>query len=99
MIAIVGFQAEHTLGRRLVEGMWSQFGIPTPRRAQVVVFNGLSAHADRNDPLAMCEPSHRLRSRCSSSMGRKTGALTWGCHSPNIRACQSSPAKESSYDI
>ena len=54
IIAIVGFQAEHTLGRRLVEG-WDVvpiFGISTPRRAQVVVFNGLSAHADRNDLLA-----------------------------------------------
>jgi metallo-beta-lactamase family protein len=28
------------------------FGVPTPRRAQVVVFNGLSAHADRNGLLA-----------------------------------------------
>ncbi|MBI4401414.1 MAG: MBL fold metallo-hydrolase [Nitrospirae bacterium] len=54
LIAIVGFQAEHTLGRKLVEG-WDTvpiFGVPTPRRAQVVRFNGLSAHADRNDLLA-----------------------------------------------
>ncbi|MBM4134656.1 MAG: MBL fold metallo-hydrolase [Nitrospira sp.] len=54
IIAIVGFQAEHTLGRKLVEG-WETvpiFGVPTPRRAQVVRFNGLSAHADRNDLLA-----------------------------------------------
>lgn len=54
IIAIVGFQAEHTLGRKLVEG-WDTvpvFGIPTPRRAQVVRFNSLSAHADRNDLLA-----------------------------------------------
>jgi metallo-beta-lactamase family protein len=54
IVAIVGFQAEHTLGRKLVEG-WDQvpiFGVPTPRRAQVVRFNGLSAHADRNDLLA-----------------------------------------------
>jgi metallo-beta-lactamase family protein len=53
VIAIVGFQAEHTLGRRLVEG-WDVvpiFGVPTPRRAQVVRFNGLSAHADRNELL------------------------------------------------
>ena len=53
-IAIVGFQAEHTLGRKLVEG-WDTvpiFGVPTPRRARVVRFNGLSAHADRNDLLA-----------------------------------------------
>ena len=53
VIAIVGFQAEHTLGRKLVE-RWDTvplFGIPTPLRARVVVFNGFSAHADRNDLL------------------------------------------------
>lgn len=54
VIAIAGFQAEHTLGRKLVEG-WDTvpiYGVPTPRRARVVRFNGLSAHADRNDLLA-----------------------------------------------
>ncbi len=54
VIAITGFQAEHTLGRKLVEG-WDQvpiYGVSTPRRARVVRFNGLSAHADRNDLLA-----------------------------------------------
>lgn len=57
IIAIVGFQAEHTLGRKLVEE-WDTvpiFGIPTPRRAQVVRFNGLSAHGDRQDLLAYVE--------------------------------------------
>ena len=28
------------------------FGVPTKRRAQIVKFNGLSAHADRHDLLA-----------------------------------------------
>ncbi len=54
VIVFVGFQAEHTLGRKLVEG-WDVvpiFGVPTKRRARVVKFNGLSAHADRNDLLA-----------------------------------------------
>jgi metallo-beta-lactamase family protein len=54
VIVFVGFQAEHTLGRKLVEG-WDVvpiFGVPTPRRAQIVKFNGLSAHADRQDLLA-----------------------------------------------
>ena len=54
IIALVGFQAEHTLGRKLIEE-WDTvpiFGVPTPRRAQVVRFNGLSAHADRTDLLA-----------------------------------------------
>src|SRR5206468_10005653 len=53
IIAIVGFQAEHTLGRKLVEG-WDTvpiFGVSTPRRARVVRFNVLSAHADRDDLL------------------------------------------------
>ncbi len=54
VIMFVGFQAEHTLGRKLVEG-WDVvpiFGVPTKRRAQIVKLNGLSAHADRNDLLA-----------------------------------------------
>jgi len=54
IIAMVGFQAEHTLGRKLIEE-WDTvpiFGRPTPRRAQIVRFNGLSAHGDRQDLLA-----------------------------------------------
>ena len=54
VIVFVGFQAKHTLGRKLVEG-WDVvliFGVPTPRRAQIVKLNGLSAHADRQDLLA-----------------------------------------------
>ncbi len=54
IIALVGFQAEHTLGRKLIEE-WDTvpiFGRPIARRAQIVRFNGLSAHADRNDLLA-----------------------------------------------
>ena len=53
VIVFVGFQAEHTLGRKLVEG-WDVvpiFGVPMKRRAQIVKFNGLSAHADRYDLL------------------------------------------------
>ena len=54
VIAIAGFQAEHTPGRKLVEG-WDTVpicGVPPPRCARIVRFNGLSAHADRNDLLA-----------------------------------------------
>ncbi len=50
-ILIVGFQAKHTLGRRLVEGekKVNIFGEPYKRRAKVKVLNEFSAHADRND--------------------------------------------------
>ena len=49
-VVIVGFQAAHTLGRRLVEGERKVriFGDLFDRRAEVVVLNSFSAHADRN---------------------------------------------------
>ena len=50
-ILIVGFQAEHTLGRRIVERvpMLKIFGDEVPLRAEVEVINGYSAHADRTE--------------------------------------------------
>ena len=50
-ILIVGFQAAHTLGRRIVERqpMLKIFGEEVPLRAQVEVINGYSAHADRSE--------------------------------------------------
>jgi metallo-beta-lactamase family protein len=50
-ILIVGFQAEHTLGRRIVERQPTLkiFGDEVPLRAQVEVINGYSAHADRSE--------------------------------------------------
>ena len=50
-VLIVGFQAEHTLGRRIVERqpVIKVFGDETPLRARVEVLNGYSAHADRNE--------------------------------------------------
>ncbi len=53
-ILIVGFQAQHTLGRRIVEKRprIKIFGVERDLRAQVSVMNAFSAHADRNDLLA-----------------------------------------------
>lgn len=50
-IAIVGFQAAHTLGRRLVEGekRVRVFGDEFTVRAEVHVLNAFSAHADRRE--------------------------------------------------
>ena len=50
-ILIVGFQAEHTLGRRIVERapVLKIFGDEVLLRASVEVLNGYSAHADRTE--------------------------------------------------
>jgi len=52
-IMIVGFMAEHTLGKRLVdkEPKVKIFGEKYELRAEVAVFNALSAHADRKELL------------------------------------------------
>jgi len=48
-VLIVGFQAQHTLGRRIVERrpVLKIFGEEVPLRARVEILNGYSAHADR----------------------------------------------------
>ncbi len=50
-VVIAGFMAEHTLGRRLVEGRREVkvLGVPRDVRARVHALNGLSAHADKAD--------------------------------------------------
>jgi metallo-beta-lactamase family protein len=50
-VCIVGFQAVHTLGRRIVERRPRVriFGVERDLRAEVVVMNGFSAHADQKD--------------------------------------------------
>ena len=50
IILICGFQAENTLGRRIVEKRETikVFGEEVPLRARVEVINALSAHADRS---------------------------------------------------
>ena len=50
-IMIIGFQAEHTLGRRIVERRPELriLGRLYPLKARVEIVNGLSAHADAGD--------------------------------------------------
>jgi metallo-beta-lactamase family protein len=50
-ILVVGFMAEHTLGRRIVERrpMLKIFGDEIPLRARVEILNGYSAHGDRSE--------------------------------------------------
>jgi metallo-beta-lactamase family protein len=51
LVLIVGYQAEHTLGRRIQNGeeVVRIFGQDFPRRAEVETIGGYSAHADRNE--------------------------------------------------
>lgn len=51
MILFVGFQAEHTLGRRIQEGSRNikLFGEEVAVRAEVETISGYSAHADRDE--------------------------------------------------
>lgn len=50
-ILVVGFMAEHTLGRRIVERQQviRVFGEEVPLQARVEIINGYSAHADRTE--------------------------------------------------
>lgn len=60
-ILIVGFQAEHTLGRRIVERRTHirVFGEDVPLRARVETINGYSAHADRRELLQWADSVRR----------------------------------------
>jgi metallo-beta-lactamase family protein len=58
MVLITGFQAEHTLGRKIVD-KWPEvpiFGEPVRLRAEVVKLNELSGHADQQELLAWMKP-------------------------------------------
>jgi metallo-beta-lactamase family protein len=60
-ILITGFQAEHTLGRKIVERRREVpiFGDPMRLRAEVVKLNELSGHADQRELLTWLKPAVR----------------------------------------
>ena len=57
-VLITGFQAENTLGRKLLDGQKEVniFGEPVRVRAEVLKINELSGHADQQELLAWMEP-------------------------------------------
>ncbi len=59
MVIITGFQAENTLGRKLVEQHREVpiFGVPTRLRAEVVKLNELSGHADQRGLIQWMKPA------------------------------------------
>jgi metallo-beta-lactamase family protein len=63
-VLITGWQAPHTLGRRIAEGAPEVriFGDPVALRAEVRTFYGYSAHADRQQLLDWAAPrAHRVK--------------------------------------
>lgn len=64
-ILIVGFQAAHTLGRRIVERrpVLKVYGDEVPLNASVEVLHGYSAHADRSGLLAWHDAVQRSSPR------------------------------------
>jgi metallo-beta-lactamase family protein len=60
-LLFVGYQAEHTLGRRLLDGEreYRAFGEEHTLRAEVSSIEGLSAHADRRGLLAYAQTFRR----------------------------------------
>jgi metallo-beta-lactamase family protein len=57
-VLITGYQAANTLGRKLQDGMKrvNIFGDPTDVNAEVLSFDALSGHADRDELLAWLKP-------------------------------------------
>jgi metallo-beta-lactamase family protein len=57
-VLITGFQAENTLGRKLVDGMKEVkiFGEPMEVKAEIASLQALSGHADRDELLAWLKP-------------------------------------------
>jgi metallo-beta-lactamase family protein len=60
MVLIIGYQAQHTLGRRIAERqpVVKIFGVERALEAEVVVMDAFSAHADRDDLLDFVERCH-----------------------------------------
>jgi metallo-beta-lactamase family protein len=63
MILIAGYQAENTLGKKLVDKqpIVNIFGEPHEVRAEVVVLNSFSGHADHNELLSYIGQFNRTR--------------------------------------
>jgi len=78
-VLIVGWQAPHTLGRRIVERepIVRIFGEEYHLRAQVEVINGFSGHADRNELLEWVSHIEKRPRRTFLVHGEEEAALAF----------------------
>ena len=79
-VLMVGYQARHTLGRRISEGekRVKIFGKLYPVRARVRVFNEFSAHADSDELLAFAEGTRRPPRATIVVHGNEEQSLAFG---------------------
>ena len=88
-IAIVGFMAKNTLGRRIVErhAEIKIFGVKRQLKAEVVKFNGFSAHAGRNELIRFGERCKGANQRVMLVHGEDTAleALRSGLSERDVR--------------
>ncbi len=63
VLVIVGFQAQNTLGRKLIEGLSpvNIFGKPHEVKIEIKIMNAYSAHADRSDLLDYAKKVKNLK--------------------------------------
>lgn len=78
-VMIVGYQAEHTLGRRIAERQRTVriFGDLYPLRARVAVFDEFSSHADRDALLGFAEGMRHPPTRTFVVHGSADAALAY----------------------
>lgn len=78
-VMIVGYQAEHTLGRRIAERQRTVriFGDQYPLRARVAVFDEFSSHADREELAAFARGIRRPPTRTVVVHGSPDAALAY----------------------
>jgi len=79
-VLITGFQAKHTLGRKIVD-KWPEvpiFGEPVRLRAEVVKLNELSGHADQSELLAWMKPMVKTLKRVFLVHGEPTQSAALG---------------------
>ncbi|TAH37147.1 MAG: MBL fold metallo-hydrolase [Planctomycetota bacterium] len=101
-ILVPGYQAEHTLGRRLLDGAQriNIFGDSKVVRAHVISMPGFSAHADRGDLLAALTP-HAERARALFLVHGEDGprrALAQACAQAGFRRIEQ-PVPEQGFTL
>ncbi len=101
MVLIVGYQAQHTLGRRIVERRQQVkiFGVPRDLNAEVRVLNSFSAHADRDELLWWAEKCGQQVRRFFTVHGDPDQCSALGGHLEKRGMKATTPARNDRVDL